>query len=349
MNRIKELGNKLLKGMKANKGYCIVAAALVVLVAAVVLNLNIETPEEHNQRNNKEAEQRKELLASLEETASDNGDTDTSNAGAASGESVFDETSSVISSAQAVSADNEAVGGIENPDAGQEESQNQSSVNQEDTASNSGNQGSSSASAGMSQGGSQSVSNSQNQSQNSNETVSNSQNQSASTNETTSNSQNQSQNTSQNTAGNQNQSQNSNNNQSQGNSSSANAQPEEQYIVVNVTIVCDNVLNHPELSTTATIPSDGMILREKTVVKKGETVLDALKAVCTDYNISYNCRGSASTAYIVSIAGLAEKECGKYSGWKYKVNGVVSGKSCGSHQLADGDEVQWYYATTYTQ
>lgn len=126
------------------------------------------------------------------------------------------------------------------------------------------------------------------------------------------------------------------------------AQEEDEYITVQMKITCEKVINHPDLKTAAKLPADGILFEGKTVVKKGGSVLDALEAVCTDYGIAYVNKGSASGAYITSIGGLAEKDCGGYSGWKFKVNDVVGGRSANAQKLNAGDRVEWYFAATYT-
>lgn len=124
-------------------------------------------------------------------------------------------------------------------------------------------------------------------------------------------------------------------------------QEETKNIVVSIIISCDAVLNNPDLNTSAQIPENGIFLNAKTVVKKGETVLQALENACKDNGISYVKEGSAYGFYISSIGGLAEKECGKYSGWKYKVNGEIGSTSCSSYVLEENDEIVWYYVTHY--
>ncbi len=123
---------------------------------------------------------------------------------------------------------------------------------------------------------------------------------------------------------------------------------EDEYIMVQMKITCEAVLHHPDLNTTASLPADGILFEGKTVVKKGGSVLDALEAVCTDYGIAYVNKGGASGAYISSIGGLAEKDCGGYSGWKFKVNGTVGGRAASAQKLNANDQVEWYFAATYT-
>ena len=121
-----------------------------------------------------------------------------------------------------------------------------------------------------------------------------------------------------------------------------------EYITVSIQISCEKVIDHPDLNTAANIPASGIFLNTKTVVKRGGTVFDALKAACADNGISYVNNGSSYGAYISSIAGLSEKECGRYSGWKYKVNDVIPGTACSEYELGEGDKILWYYVANYT-
>ena len=123
---------------------------------------------------------------------------------------------------------------------------------------------------------------------------------------------------------------------------------EKEYFAVSIKISCEKVLNHPDLNTTASLPQDGIILETRTAVKKGQTVFDALDAACTDNQVKYVNQASGYGAYISEIAGLKEKQCGKYSGWKYKVNGVVPGVACSSYELHENDVIEWYYAANYS-
>lgn len=71
----------------------------------------------------------------------------------------------------------------------------------------------------------------------------------------------------------------------------------------------------------------------------GATVYDALLATGAGVNAS----GTAYGTYVSAINGLAEKEHGGQSGWKYSVNGVVPNKACSAYTLSGGESVRWYY------
>lgn len=71
----------------------------------------------------------------------------------------------------------------------------------------------------------------------------------------------------------------------------------------------------------------------------GATAYDALCAT----GLSVNARNTPMGIYIDAVGGLAEKQHGGGSGWKYSVNGVDPNYSSGSYVLQDGDVVAWRY------
>lgn len=75
---------------------------------------------------------------------------------------------------------------------------------------------------------------------------------------------------------------------------------------------------------------------------KGATAYDALCAL----GLSVNASSTSMGIYVAAIGGLAEKEHGSMSGWKYAVNGSEPNYSAGGYELQDGDSVSWYYVTT---
>ena len=119
-----------------------------------------------------------------------------------------------------------------------------------------------------------------------------------------------------------------------------------EYYSVRFLITCNAVLNNISLNTKAVIPEDGIIFSSELKVKKGLTVLDLLLNVSEEKGILVINKGSSETAYISSINGLAEKECGAMSGWKYKVNGTAPMSACNKIYVNDGDVIEWYYAVS---
>lgn len=88
-----------------------------------------------------------------------------------------------------------------------------------------------------------------------------------------------------------------------------------------------------------------LIGKTKCNVKKGTTVFDLLSEQCSRNGIAVV---HQNKSYIVSIGGLAEKDCGNSSGWMYTVNGKKPMTSASKYVLQDGDVVEWYYVTSPT-
>ena len=125
------------------------------------------------------------------------------------------------------------------------------------------------------------------------------------------------------------------------------ASTDTEYILVHLTVSCSKILGHPDLSTSAMLPDDGIIIDTYIAVKKNCTAFEALRDTLSENNISlgYNYSALYKTHYIYEIAGLNEKECGKYSGWKYSVNNVYPSIGCGNYTLSDGDNLFFGYVT----
>lgn len=120
------------------------------------------------------------------------------------------------------------------------------------------------------------------------------------------------------------------------------------YIMVHITITCSKVIDSPDLSTGARLPEDGIMLDTYVAVRDGDSVFAALKAAADDNGISLSYTGSKGSIYVAGINGLNEKQCGRYSGWKYSVNNVYPNVGCGGYTLSDGDSILFGYVATYT-
>lgn len=130
-----------------------------------------------------------------------------------------------------------------------------------------------------------------------------------------------------------------------------NTTTEQQNAQINVTISisCSTAVNNPELKPGIFLPSDGIILSTCSVtVNKGDTVYAAFEKACSNAGIKYEFTGTVpmKSIYISSIAGLAQMDCGRYSGWKYSVNGKEPSVGCSMYTLSDGDVIDWHYTTT---
>ena len=69
--------------------------------------------------------------------------------------------------------------------------------------------------------------------------------------------------------------------------------------------------------------------------EEGDTVMDVLKRTGVDIDIS--------KGYVAGIDGLYEFDCGKNSGWMYRVNDKFPNYMAGKCKLHDGDKVEWLY------
>ena len=86
---------------------------------------------------------------------------------------------------------------------------------------------------------------------------------------------------------------------------------------------------------------------EQVALEEGATVLDALEALATQEDFSYNMTDSAYGAYVSAIDGLAEREHGDQSGWTYTVNGEMVSDAASDCVLSEGDSVEWTYVTEW--
>ena len=75
--------------------------------------------------------------------------------------------------------------------------------------------------------------------------------------------------------------------------------------------------------------------------REGMTVFDVL----VETGLPYNAESSAFGIYVSAIGGLAEKDGGSQSGWKYSVNGEVVMVSASACTVRPGDVVKWFYTT----
>ena len=101
-------------------------------------------------------------------------------------------------------------------------------------------------------------------------------------------------------------------------------------------ISCKTVLsNKSALQSNYQVPSGGKIYEKKMEFEEGDTVMDVLKRTGVDIDVS--------KGYVAGIDGLYEFDCGKNSGWMYRVNGKFPNYMAGKCKLHDGDKVEWLY------
>lgn len=124
---------------------------------------------------------------------------------------------------------------------------------------------------------------------------------------------------------------------------------EKQSVTVTIEVTCKNALSYVSTAQNGeelnlNLPKSGYIIEtESLTLKKGATVFDALSSVCSSNGVSLKYQNKA---YIQSIGGLAEMDCGRSSGWMYRVNGESPMKGASKYTLSDGDRIEWYYVTS---
>lgn len=106
-------------------------------------------------------------------------------------------------------------------------------------------------------------------------------------------------------------------------------EPEPEYATISVHVLVD-----------ATNAGRGYFADIDVELPEGATVFDALVATGLSFG--------GNSEYVRSINGLAEKDVSPSSGWMYSVNGNVPMTPCGGYTLNSGDNVRWYYVTSYS-
>lgn len=118
-----------------------------------------------------------------------------------------------------------------------------------------------------------------------------------------------------------------------------------------LTIQCKNILsNMDDLASghAEFVPSSGYLLSSYHYDIKGSTTAyDVLKAACSSNGIKLTTKSTVYGVYVVGINNLDEKDCGKYSGWKYKVNGKEPNRACDKYEINKGDKIEFFYVCTY--
>jgi len=95
------------------------------------------------------------------------------------------------------------------------------------------------------------------------------------------------------------------------------------------------------------IPSNGIIFTmEKVKFNDGDTAFDLLlrEVKEKDIDIEYKQTQFSAGCYIESIGGIGEFDCGKTSGWLYKVNGEMPNVAASNYILKNGDKVEFLYS-----
>ena len=118
--------------------------------------------------------------------------------------------------------------------------------------------------------------------------------------------------------------------------------------VYHFTIECRRILDHTDLwrdGLEEVIPTSGVFFSGTRDFVRGQTVYEALKAICEEQGILLDSRYTPiyETYYVSGIGNLYEFDCGAESGWKYSVNGVLPGVGCSRYTIKKGDEIVFFY------
>lgn len=90
---------------------------------------------------------------------------------------------------------------------------------------------------------------------------------------------------------------------------------------------------------------DNVILENySTIVKDGDSVLNAISIACEENDITLKYSGLGGFAYLKSIGGYAEFDNGAASGWIYMINKEKPNVGIGSKKLSEGDNIRFYYS-----
>lgn len=120
-------------------------------------------------------------------------------------------------------------------------------------------------------------------------------------------------------------------------------------------IRCDSVLKNSEVIPEAKrelIPPKGIIYPEQKVeFSEGESVFDVILRETKKNNIHFEFVKTVAydSAYVEGIGGLYERDCGPYSGWLYKVNGIEPKYGSSKYKLSPGDRVEYIYSCNFLE
>lgn len=130
----------------------------------------------------------------------------------------------------------------------------------------------------------------------------------------------------------------------------ANAPPKSEKVCY-ITIECKSILEHLgdlKPGHEKYVPSDGYLLRRyRCTYKSGDKAYDILKRSCAAQHIKITAQNTEYGVYIAGINNIDEKDCGKESGWLYKVNGTYPNITCGEKKVKPNDEILFTYTCEF--
>ncbi len=124
---------------------------------------------------------------------------------------------------------------------------------------------------------------------------------------------------------------------------------ENKELTCTLLVECSTILNNMGDLTEgkeSLVPTDGIIYEKQTVTfYEGESVFDVLLREMQNNRIhmEYVMTPMYNSNYIEGINNLYEKDCGRWSGWMYCVNGWYPNYGCSRYQVQQGDEIEWHY------
>ena len=97
------------------------------------------------------------------------------------------------------------------------------------------------------------------------------------------------------------------------------------------------------------VPKDGIIVsKTKCTFNKGATAYDILEKICEIKGIRLTARETAYGVYVSGINNLDEFDCGRESGWTYRVNSALPSKSCDKYEISSGDDIVFRFVCSST-
>ncbi len=89
---------------------------------------------------------------------------------------------------------------------------------------------------------------------------------------------------------------------------------------------------------------NGILLQKEVSFSAGESAYDVMLRTLQEEKIHYEVD---TTKYFLGIGNIYAGDCGDMSGWLYSVNGESPTVGASQYTLQDGDELRFYYVTTF--
>lgn len=124
---------------------------------------------------------------------------------------------------------------------------------------------------------------------------------------------------------------------------------EEEVLTCTIQINCSTILDNMDILDPGKekyVPENGIIMStSKVEFVKGETVFDVLKRACEQARIpvEYEWTVEYGGYYVQGINNLYEFDCGRKSGWLYKVNGWYPNYGSSNYEVEKDDVIIWNY------